>query len=86
MHSYTAQVLAKSCKLIPVMIVGTVLYGKRYSVAEYAAAAMIAGAQWHAFRSRVCAWHATVTLARVSSPRCRWHLPLCLCEELRRGA
>jgi hypothetical protein len=36
-------VLAKSCKLIPVMIVGTIAYGKRYSAAEYAAAALIAG-------------------------------------------
>jgi UDP-galactose transporter B1 len=43
--SYTAQVLAKSCKLIPVMVVGTVLYGKRYAVTEYLAALLIAGAR-----------------------------------------
>jgi hypothetical protein len=42
--SYTAQVLAKSCKLIPVMLMGTVLYGKRYAVTEYLAALLIAGA------------------------------------------
>ena len=36
--------LAKSCKLIPVMLMGTVLYGKRYAVTEYLAALLIAGA------------------------------------------
>lgn len=41
-RSYTAQVLAKSCKLVPVMIAGTLLHGKRYSGAEYAAALLIA--------------------------------------------
>jgi len=39
----TAQVLAKSCKMIPVMLMGTVLSGKRYSVFEYSCAAAIAG-------------------------------------------
>ena len=43
-RSYTAQVLAKSCKLIPVMLMGTLLHGKRYSALEYAAATLIAGA------------------------------------------
>ena len=42
-RSYTAQVLAKSCKLIPVMIARFVMDGKRYSVLEYSAAALIAG-------------------------------------------
>lgn len=44
LFSYTAQVLAKSCKLIPVMVVGQLLHGKRYSSAEYLAALLIAGA------------------------------------------
>ncbi|KAL4457645.1 hypothetical protein ABPG75_012510 [Micractinium tetrahymenae] len=34
--SYPAQVLAKSSKMIPVMLMGTVLHGKRYSALEYA--------------------------------------------------
>ena len=42
-HSYTAQVLAKSCKLIPVMVAGTLLYNKRYSAAEYLTAVLVAG-------------------------------------------
>ncbi|KAL4442923.1 hypothetical protein ABPG77_008414 [Micractinium sp. CCAP 211/92] len=33
--SYPAQVLAKSSKMIPVMLMGTVLHGKRYSALEY---------------------------------------------------
>ena len=37
------QVLAKSCKMIPVMLMGTVLSGKRYSLFEYCCAAAIAG-------------------------------------------
>lgn len=41
--SYPAQVLAKSCKMIPVMVVGTVVGGKRYSTAEYLCVALIAG-------------------------------------------
>ncbi|KAK9810512.1 hypothetical protein WJX72_012024 [[Myrmecia] bisecta] len=40
--SYPAQVLAKSCKMIPVMIMGTLIGGKYYSVLEYGCAAMIA--------------------------------------------
>ena len=38
-----AQVLAKSCKMIPVMLMGTLIGGKRYSVLEYACASLIAG-------------------------------------------
>ena len=37
------QVLAKSCKMIPVMIMGTLVGGKRYSVIEYVCAGLIAG-------------------------------------------
>jgi hypothetical protein len=36
-------VLAKSCKLIPVMVAGTLLYNKRYSAAEYLTAVLVAG-------------------------------------------
>ena len=37
-----AQVLAKSCKMIPVMVMGTLIGGKFYSALEYACALMIA--------------------------------------------
>jgi UDP-galactose transporter B1 len=39
--SYPAQVLAKSCKMVPVMLIGTVLYKKRYSALEYMCMSMI---------------------------------------------
>eukprot|EP00775_Hariotina_reticulata_P009730 gene9730-9888_t len=39
--SYPAQVLAKSCKMVPVMVMGTVLHGKRYSALEYMCMTMI---------------------------------------------
>ena len=40
--SYPAQVLAKSCKMIPVMVMGTILGGKRYGSLEYVCAGLIA--------------------------------------------
>ena len=40
--SYPAQVLAKSCKMVPVMLAGALVSGVRHSPAEYAAAAAIA--------------------------------------------
>jgi UDP-galactose transporter B1 len=39
--SYPAQSLAKSCKLIPVMLARMLLLGKRYSLHEYAQVALI---------------------------------------------
>lgn len=39
--SYPAQVLAKSCKMVPVMIMGTILHKKRYSALEYVCMSMI---------------------------------------------
>jgi UDP-galactose transporter B1 len=39
--SYPAQVLAKSCKMVPVMIMGTLLHRKRYSGLEYACMSLI---------------------------------------------
>jgi hypothetical protein len=35
------QVLVKSCKMVPVMVMGTVLHGKRYSPAEYVCMTLI---------------------------------------------
>lgn len=37
------QVLAKSSKMIPVMLMGTVLHGKRYSALEYVCCLAISG-------------------------------------------
>lgn len=39
--SFTAQVLAKSCKMVPVMIAGTLLHGKSYSALEYTCMTLI---------------------------------------------
>lgn len=39
--SYPAQILAKSCKMVPVMLMGTVLHGKLYSAVEYACMSLI---------------------------------------------
>jgi solute carrier family 35 (UDP-galactose transporter), member B1 len=41
--SYPAQVLAKSCKSVPIMLTGSLLYRKRYSFMEYASIIAIAG-------------------------------------------
>lgn len=41
--SYPAKVLAKSCKLLPVMVLGTVLYGRRYKPIEYLCCLAITG-------------------------------------------
>ncbi|CAL5039190.1 unnamed protein product [Urochloa decumbens] len=41
--SYPAQVLAKSSKMIPVMLMGTVLYGVKYTFPEYLCTFLVAG-------------------------------------------
>jgi solute carrier family 35 (UDP-galactose transporter), member B1 len=41
--SYPAQVLAKSSKMIPVMVMGTLLHGKQYSVLDYTCCSLVAG-------------------------------------------
>eukprot|EP00798_Chlamydomonas_sp_ICE-L_P001119 gene1119-3952_t len=39
--TYSAQVLVKSCKMVPVMLMGSILHGKVYSVAEYICMSLI---------------------------------------------
>lgn len=39
--TYPTQLLAKSCKLVPVMLLGWVLHGRRYRRAEYVAVVLI---------------------------------------------
>ncbi|XP_010044716.1 UDP-galactose/UDP-glucose transporter 3 isoform X1 [Eucalyptus grandis] len=41
--SYPAQVLAKSSKMIPVMLMGTLVYGIRYTIPEYICSFLVAG-------------------------------------------
>ncbi|KVH97733.1 UDP-galactose/UDP-glucose transporter 3-like [Cynara cardunculus var. scolymus] len=41
--SYPAQVLAKSSKMIPVMLMGTLVYGIRYTFPEYLCSLLVAG-------------------------------------------
>ncbi|XP_066376311.1 UDP-galactose/UDP-glucose transporter 3-like [Miscanthus floridulus] len=41
--SYPAQVLAKSSKMIPVMLMGTLLYGVKYTLPEYFCTFLVAG-------------------------------------------
>uniref|UniRef100_A0A6V7QR38 UDP-galactose/UDP-glucose transporter 3 n=1 Tax=Ananas comosus var. bracteatus TaxID=296719 RepID=A0A6V7QR38_ANACO len=41
--SYPAQVLAKSSKMIPVMLMGTLLYGVKYTIPEYICSFLVAG-------------------------------------------
>jgi solute carrier family 35 (UDP-galactose transporter), member B1 len=41
--SYSAQVLSKSCKMVPVMLAGAFLHGAHYSALEYAAMLLVGG-------------------------------------------
>ncbi|KAF7828080.1 UDP-galactose/UDP-glucose transporter 3 [Senna tora] len=41
--SYPAQVLAKSSKMIPVMLMGSLVYGIRYTFPEYLCSSLVAG-------------------------------------------
>ncbi|XP_042049091.1 UDP-galactose/UDP-glucose transporter 3-like [Salvia splendens] len=41
--SYPAQVLAKSSKMIPVMLIGALVYGIKYTVPEYVCSLLVAG-------------------------------------------
>lgn len=64
--SYPAQVLAKSSKMIPVMLLGTILHGKTYSLVEYLCVFMItAGVSIFASKSSS---HAKQRLATPNAP------------------
>ena len=47
--SYPTQVLVKSAKMLPVMLVGATLWGQRYSRIEYVAVTAISGGIWAFF-------------------------------------
>jgi UDP-galactose transporter B1 len=64
--SYPAQVLAKSCKMVPVMVMGTLLHGARYSALEYLCMGSVgAGVALFARRSSS---HVTSRLAAPNAP------------------
>lgn len=51
--SYPAQVLAKSSKMIPVMLAGVIIYGKRYAPVEYFCCLLVSGGvSWFALASK----------------------------------
>lgn len=78
--SYPAQVLAKSSKMIPVMLVGTVLHGKRYPALEYACcAAVSAGVSLFALRS------SSKAKSRLASPNAPLGYSLCLANLILDG-
>lgn len=72
--NYPAQVLAKSCKMIPVMAVGTLLDGKRYSAGEYGSALLIAG--WISVFA--LAKSSSKQLSRLAAPNAPLGYSLCL--------
>ena len=60
-HTLThSQVLAKSSKMIPVMLMGSLLHGKRYSLLEYACCLAISGRRGG--RERACGIHPQATV------------------------
>ena len=72
--SYPAQVLAKSCKMIPVMIMGTILGGKRYGSLEYFCAGLIAlGISLFAAQRP-----STAAASKLVAPNAPWGYFLCL--------
>lgn len=78
--SYPAQVLAKSCKMIPVMIMGTILGGKRYGSLEYLCAALIAmGISLFAQRS------SSAAASKLVAPNAPWGYFLCVTNLLLDG-
>ncbi|KAL4857963.1 UDP-galactose/UDP-glucose transporter 3 [Chlorella vulgaris] len=71
--SYPAQVLAKSSKLIPVMLMGSVLHGKRYSMLEYVCClAISAGVGLFGMRS------SSKVTGKLASPNAPLGYTLCL--------
>ena len=78
--SYPAQVLAKSCKMIPVMVMGTILGGKRYGSLEYVCAGLIAaGISLFATKSSKAAAN------RLVAPNGPWGYFLCIANLLLDG-
>ena len=71
------QVLAKSCKMVPVMLMGTLVGGKRYSALEYACALLIGGGV-SLFASR----NSGKVTQKLAAPDARLGYALCLANLL----
>ena len=74
------QVLAKSCKMVPVMLMGTLVGGKRYSVLEYACALLIGGGV-----SLFAARNSGKVTQKLAAPDARMGYALCLANLLLDG-
>ena len=74
------QVLAKSCKMVPVMLMGTLVGGKRYSVLEYACALLI-GVGVSLFAAR----NSGKVTQKLAAPDARLGYALCLANLLLDG-
>jgi len=75
--SYPAQVLAKSCKMVPVMLMGTLIGGKHYSSLEYLCAGLIAaGISLFAKQS------SGKVVRKLADPNAPWGYTLCLLNLL----
>ncbi|KAG0562688.1 hypothetical protein KC19_9G164700 [Ceratodon purpureus] len=70
--SYPAQVLAKSSKMIPVMLIGALVYGVHYSIQEYLCTFMVAGGV------SVFAMKSSGTPGKIASPNAPLGYTLCL--------
>eukprot|EP00249_Psilotum_nudum_P008935 c21603_g1_i1 orf=351-1361(+) len=72
--SYPAQVLAKSSKMIPVMLMGTFVYGVCYTLPEYICTFLVAGgvSMFALFKS------SSKTLSKLASPNAPLGYGLCL--------
>lgn len=71
--SYPAQVLVKSSKMIPVMFMGTIVYGVRYTLPEYFCTFLVAGgvSTFALFKS------SAKTMSRLASPNAPLGYGLC---------
>ena len=74
------QVLAKSCKMVPVMLMGTLVGGKRYSALEYACALLIGGGV-----SLFAARNSGKVTQKLAAPDARMGYALCLANLLLDG-
>ncbi|KAL2632755.1 hypothetical protein R1flu_004234 [Riccia fluitans] len=71
--SYPAQVLAKSSKMIPVMLIGAIVYGVRYTFPEYLCTLLVAGgvATFALFKS------SSKAISKIASPNAPLGYSLC---------
>lgn len=79
--NYTVRVVFKSCKVIPVMLFGTVLQGRVYSGQEYAAGGRSSPSPRHGCSSH-CPWTplalTQITFTQCPQPSCWSSASLCL--------